>query len=171
MSILNEIPINDLLMTSGQPSAEQLKDIAAEGYSTIINLALPNSKNVLAGEADLVALLGMNYLCIPVDWERPSVEKFDFFATVLQAIRDEKVWVHCALNMRVACFMFLYQVLYLNIEEKIAYQRMTRVWQPNDRWVAFMNEILRQHPGFSPLTSLTERNPAVRSHRWFGSLF
>lgn len=147
LSILNEIHIHDGLATSGQPTASQLEEIRLRGYTTIIDLSTPDSKNVLADEASITGRLGLNYIRIPVVWEAPVVRQFDQFATLLQALQGEKVWVHCALNMRATCFVFLYRLLILNEDEKAAFELVTAVWQPNDCWVRFIHDVIRKYRG------------------------
>ena len=60
------------LLTSGQPTASQMAEIARIGVQTVINLALPTSDNALPDEESLVRSLGMEYIHIPVEWEQPT---------------------------------------------------------------------------------------------------
>ncbi|MCY0966712.1 protein tyrosine phosphatase family protein [Parathalassolituus penaei] len=145
--ILNEISVRDGLVTSGQPTATQLEEIRARGYTTIIDLSTPDSRNVLAAEADIAGRLGLTYIRIPVIWEAPRLEQFEQFARLLQVLEHERVWVHCALNMRASCFMFLYRLLILQEDENTAFNLVTAVWQPNNCWTRFMHEVVRKYRG------------------------
>ncbi|WP_217651847.1 protein tyrosine phosphatase family protein [Hydrococcus rivularis] len=97
--IVNYYQITDKIATSGQPTREQFQKIADAGYESVINLALPSSKNALADEGTIVAGLGMAYFHIPVVWEAPKLDDVRLFFDVMKSLSDRKVWVHCALNM------------------------------------------------------------------------
>src|SRR6476619_5931813 len=93
--------LDDRIATSGMPRAEDFKAIAQEGYRTVVNLALPTSDNALANEGELVSREGMSYVHIPVKFEAPQAEDYEKFAKVMDLFSREKVFVHCAANMRV----------------------------------------------------------------------
>jgi protein tyrosine phosphatase (PTP) superfamily phosphohydrolase (DUF442 family) len=56
--------IDDRLTTSGQPSEEQLADIAGLGVQAIMNLGLHSHARALPDEAGSVARLGLRYIHI-----------------------------------------------------------------------------------------------------------
>ena len=125
MDIINFVQISDNIASSGQPSEADFTQIAYLGYKTIINLALATSDNAIAIEGDIITELGMSYLHIPIQWQKPTFEQFQLFVAIMQQQQHKyKVWVHCALNMRVSAFLYLYSALYLNISEKIALQKL-----------------------------------------------
>ena len=141
MDIINFVQFTDSIASSGQPSKEDFVRIAALGYNTVINLALVTSDNAIVNEGDLVTKLGMSYLHIPIEWERPTLEQFQLFATIMEQQSRYKVWVHCALNMRVSAFLYLYNRLYLNTAEHLALQKLNQVWQPNKTWSQFITKV------------------------------
>lgn len=98
--------------TAGQPTAAQFIDIKGGGYQTVINLALVNSTNAIPEEGEIVAQLGMEYIHIPVDWQIPTLEDLTHFFEVMDQRAETKVFVHCAKNMRVSAFMYLYQFVF-----------------------------------------------------------
>ena len=126
--------ISDRLATSGQPNPEQFKSIAESGYQIIINLAVSSSTNAIANEGVIVTDLGMVYLQIPVDWEDPKLEDVRLFFKAMQAFEDYKIWVHCAKNMRVSCFIYLWQKYVLQVADNEARYPMDRIWQPTGVW-------------------------------------
>jgi len=142
--MLNEIlayyPVNENLATSGQPSEAQFSDIKNNGYSIVINLALPTSDNAIANEDAIVTALGMSYFHIPVSWEQPQLSDLLLFFAVMQSIQHKKIWVHCALNMRVSCFIYLYQKHVLKLSEAQAQFPMTKIWQPTGTWKQLIDE-------------------------------
>lgn len=132
----------DWLWTSGQLSGEDILALPDLGIELVINLALPTSSNALPGEAERVTELGMAYLQIPVEWERPEADQYDQFVSALEAFRGRRIWLHCALNMRVSAFVYLYRRLALGEDEDSAAFPLRAVWTPNPVWRAFMDGVL-----------------------------
>lgn len=145
MDILNYAKIDDAISTSGQPRAEQFAAIGAQGFRNVVNLALPTSDNAIADEGSIVTGLGMNYFHLPVPWETPSAAQFEKFSRLMDALQGEPTWVHCALNMRVSCFLYLYQTLNQGMDEAQARARMRRIWDPDEypAWKALIAEVRR----------------------------
>ena len=141
MNIINFVQLSENIASSGQPSVADFTQIANLDYKTIINLALVTSDNAIVNEGDIVTELGMSYVHIPILWQKPMFEQFQLFATIMQQQNSYKVWVHCALNMRVSAFLYLYSKLHLNIAEKTALQKLNKVWQPNKIWSQFIADV------------------------------
>ena len=140
--IVNFYPISTTLSTAGQPAAKQFAAIRAAGYDVVINLAMPDSTDALPNEGELVAAHGMRYVHIPVVWESPTAEDLQRLFAVLDENRERKVFVHCALNMRVSCFVFLYRVLRLGIAAETVWQDVLAIWKPNEVWQRFIDDML-----------------------------
>ena len=111
--IRNFVPIDDRLGTAGQPTEEQLRDVAAEGYAAVINLGLLDPKYCLPDEAGLAASLGMAYRHIPVRFDAPAVDDF-------------------------RAFVALWGELRLGWSRARADELARRVWEPNETWLAFI---------------------------------
>lgn len=141
MDIINFQKVNSRIATSGQPSPTQFEHIAQSGYGLVINLAMPDSDNALPDEGALVSSLGLKYIHIPVKWDSPQVSDLEYFCKIMNASTEQKTWVHCALNMRASCFVFLYQTLELGIESKHAKAPLETIWHPqNDKvWGSFIS--------------------------------
>ena len=137
-AIFNYLPINSQLATSGQPKKNQLNSIQRAGYTRIINLAPTSAENALSNEAALVTDLGMDYINIPVDFSSPSQGDFEKFVSLLQSHSNEKIWVHCAANMRVSCFIFKYRTAILGTNQNHAQADLRKIWQPNAVWKQFI---------------------------------
>lgn len=140
--ICNYLPIGPDLGTAGQPGPEQFALLRAAGYELVVNLAMPTSTGALPDEAALVAAQGMEYVAIPVVWEAPTLADLERFFDVMERARGRKVFVHCALNMRVSAFVFLYRVLRLGVPLDAARETMQRIWQPDGVWAAFVDDAL-----------------------------
>lgn len=140
--VLNYLCISDNIGTAGQPTEEQFADIRASGYEVVINLAMPDSTNALPNEAELVTEQSMDYVHIPVLWEDPKDDDLDRFLEVMGRYEDRKVFVHCALNWRVSCFVFLYRVIRLGVPHEIARETLLRMWEPSPTWQSFIERSL-----------------------------
>ncbi|MBE9168456.1 protein tyrosine phosphatase family protein [Pleurocapsales cyanobacterium LEGE 06147] len=138
--IINYYRVSDKIATSGQPTKEQFGAIATAGYQAVVNLALPSSDKALADEGSLVTSLGMAYFHLPVVWKAPRLEDVKLFFAVMKAFGNRPVWVHCALNMRVSCFMYLYQKHVLQLSEEQAQYPMNQIWQPEGVWHQLIEE-------------------------------
>jgi len=143
MKVKNFLQIDERLASSGQPKPKQFKIIANQGYAYVINLAMPDSINAVSNEGKLVTKQGMQYIHIPVNWDAPNIEQFEFFRSVLNLLKQQKVWVHCALNMRVSSFIYLYKVIEENEDRESAWARMETIWKPNAVWQSFIDNVIR----------------------------
>ena len=144
MDAVNKYKVFDWLWSSGQLSAADILKLPGLGIDLVINLALPTSANAMDNEASLVTGLGMAYVQIPVIWEQPKVEQFEQFAGVMGAFKGKKTWVHCAMNMRVSAFIYLYRKLVLGESEEVAAFPMRAIWQPDDTWQQFIDDVCRK---------------------------
>ena len=129
--------------TAGQPTEAQLRSIRDGGFDTVVNLALPTSDNAIANEGSVVTGLGMSYVHIPVDFKAPAARDFQAFCRVMEAFGDRRVFVHCAANMRVSAFMFLYRVLREGVGVPEAERDLRAIWQPDEVWSRFIENQLR----------------------------
>lgn len=138
VGILNWRRINGRLTTSGQPDEGQLADIRALGVTHVINLGLGHGKGALDNEAEIVATLGMDYIHIPVDFERPTDADFEHFRTALESIPEGQVHVHCIYNARVSAFLYRHAKTDPDIAAQDAFAVMESIWRPGDDWAAFV---------------------------------
>ena len=114
-TIINFLNIDERIASGGQPTPGEIGSLASAGFQAVINLALPASTSALADEGALVTGYGLSYVHIPVNWEQPTLDDFDQFLGCMSAFQNKKVFVHCAMNMRVSCFLFLYRVIALGL--------------------------------------------------------
>lgn len=137
--IYNYRAVDQTLGTSGQPTVEQLGSIAQAGFTTVINLALHDDPRYsLPDEAGTVRALGLAYEHIPVQFAAPQPADLRAFFAAIEKHGGEKVWVHCAANIRVSAFIGLYRVIRLGWEHEPAFALMRSLWKPNDVWSAFI---------------------------------
>ena len=141
--IYNYLLLTESIATAGQPTKQQIAAIAESGYEVVINLGLADAEYALENEEAVVRAHGMQYIHLPVVWERPTKFDLEQFFEVMEANQSKKVFVHCAANMRVSVFMALYRILRLGWPEDKALEQVQQIWLPNDTWQTFINEILR----------------------------
>jgi protein tyrosine phosphatase (PTP) superfamily phosphohydrolase (DUF442 family) len=142
----NTYQVFDWLWSSGQLSEQDIASLPNLGIDVVVNLALPTSSNALPGEAELITRLGIAYIHIPVEWESPKPQQFQQFVGVLNTFSDRNVWVHCAKNMRVSAFIYLYRTLVLGEDENQASFPMRKIWTPNPVWQRFIETVQSQIP-------------------------
>ena len=137
-NIKNFVSLSEHLVTAGQPSEQQVEDLARAGFEVVVNLGLLDPRYCLADEAGLAHSLGMTYHHIPVDFNAPRFEDLNQFFDVMDGSRGKKVFVHCAANYRVSSFVALYGQARLGWSVDQANSHIKRVWEPNDTWREFV---------------------------------
>lgn len=144
-NIREYLKISENIHTAGQPSREQLQQFSQHGIRNVVNLALPTSDAAVADEAAILTGQGIGYFHLPVIWENPTAQDFAVFCGLLRTVADLPVFVHCALNMRVSAFMFLYRVIELNIPLPRARIALEKIWEPYEQWRSLINNLLNRH--------------------------
>jgi len=61
----------------------------------------------------------------------------------MEAIADKTIFVHCAANMRVSAFMYLYRRIYKRIENEDA--RDLHQILPNETWQKFIEQVIKHY--------------------------
>jgi uncharacterized protein (TIGR01244 family) len=142
--IYNVRDIDERVTTSGQPSADQLRAVAAEGFDTVVNLAPHDGESALSDEAGMVAALGMTYHHLPVVWANPTEGDFTGFERVMTELPpNSRTLVHCAANFRVSAFYGLYAMKHLGWSVEQAEAFRAPIWDGSDYpvWEAFISQM------------------------------
>jgi uncharacterized protein (TIGR01244 family) len=139
--IRNFLRIDDRLATSGMPQPDDFAALRKAGFDVVINLALPTSDQALPNEGELVSAQGMTYVHIPVKFDAPQPADFERFTRALDACADQRVFVHCAANMRVSVFVFLHRLRH-GVDRATAERDLMKIWQPDGVWREFVNQRL-----------------------------
>ena len=140
----NYLRLSEKLISSGMPTADQLKSVAESGVQVVINLALPTSGDALQEEEKLVTDLKMKYINIPVVWNNPTRENLEDFMTAMGSHKDSSILVHCQANFRATGFIAMDRILRLGWEKENAFEDVNRIWDPADYpiWQNFFEENL-----------------------------
>ncbi|MCL5611189.1 MAG: protein tyrosine phosphatase family protein [Chloroflexi bacterium] len=145
-NIFNFLRLSENLMSSGMPTAEQMKSVAEAGVKVVINLAPFDPEKDLANEGALVESLGMKYINIPVDWEAPTQQNLETFMNAMDEDGNKKVFVHCRANYRATGFITLYRILRLGWRKEEAFKDLRRIWNPDEYpiWKKFIEGNLQK---------------------------
>ncbi len=144
--IYHYLKVNDQLITGGQPTADQLRSAAGEGFTAVINLATSSPRYSLEDEAGLVRSLGMAYHHIPVEWEDPKESDFETFEKAMKQLSADKTLIHCAANFRVTAFYGLYAMKHLGWSESQADEFRASIWRGSEYpiWEQFVAHMKAQ---------------------------
>ena len=136
--IQNHRQLTKWIATAGQPSEQELVAVAQDGYQAVINLHISAD---FPDEGDVVRSLGMEYVHINVPWQHPDRSHLERFFAAMEARREQRLFVHCAANMRVSAFMALYRIHRLDwaVEDALAYVDVS-AFPPV--WRAFIEEMV-----------------------------
>ncbi len=141
MDVTNQYQVTSNICTSGQPTEDQLKQIASHGYECVVNLAMPDHAHSIDREGSIVSSLGMTYVHLPVPFDAPAREHLEEFSAFMDALNGKKVWVHCIVNARVSAFLFCYLQTNRGMLPADAATPVLRAWLPkmDDTWKAFLD--------------------------------
>ncbi len=142
--IFNFLEISPSIASAGQPTESQLLSIKAAGYQSIVNLAPGTHENALANERESVESLGIEYIHIPVKFDRPTSADFDRFCEVMRSSKDRSVFIHCAANLRVSSFIYLYRRIYEGVSHQVAQLELAKIWIPNPVWQEFIDRTIAE---------------------------
>ncbi|MEE8321558.1 MAG: protein tyrosine phosphatase family protein [Gammaproteobacteria bacterium] len=143
--IRNFYRIDDRIATAGQPTVDQFNNIKLANFDLVINLALPDPPDAIEDEGDLMDKLGMDYIHIPVDFKAPTLDDLNAFFNAVDQNRDKRVFIHCALNLRVSAFMFLYRRIRQHISASDALPGLQAIWKPDITWQQFIASVLAHY--------------------------
>lgn len=141
----NVVEISPQLVTSGQPPAEALAKLGAQGFEAVIYLAPPTVPDAVRDEAAIVGRQGLVFVNLPIAFDNPTGRDFDVFAGMLRALAGRKVLVHCQVNMRASTLVFLYRTIVAKEDPHKAYEAVTRVWVPEGPWKRLIRDELGKH--------------------------
>jgi len=139
--IYNYRRLTNDIATAGQPTEEELEAVAQAGFEVVINLALHDAEYSLPDERRTVENLGMGYIHIPVEWQRPLRADLERFFEVMDGLGGKRVFVHCAANKRVSVFIALYRQLRQGWSPDAVMPDVLAVWEPDPVWSAYIRDM------------------------------
>ena len=104
-----QMRINEQVTVGGQPSERELKQLAQDGFKTVVNLRTEGEEDQPlspAAEGEKVRDLGMEYVHFPVSKDEMSPGLEDEFRQRLPSL-DAPVFVHCGSGKRAGAFVVM----------------------------------------------------------------
>ena len=141
----NLVQIHSSLITSGQPSAMALSNLAAQGVEAVIYLGPRAGPDWVPEEPVLLRKQQIAFVPIAFPPDGPSEAHFWRVADALKQLKGRRVLVHCQVNMQASVFVFLNRVIVDNEDPEKAYAAVANVWSPQGAWKALIVAMLRKH--------------------------
>jgi uncharacterized protein (TIGR01244 family) len=123
------VGITEALAIGPQPNAEDIEQLAADGYLTVINLRASGEKDMdlqPEEEGEIVRSNGLRYSHIPVSMDDPHDEEVDMFRHDLKSLMGP-VYVHCAAGRRAAAFAMMHYAVELGLSPEATFQKASRL--------------------------------------------
>ena len=140
--------IHERLFSSGQPTAEELKQIKEYGIGTVINLAESDAEHALPHEDKICLDVGLNYIQLPISWETPSSDQCLLLLDLVNHLLESQlVWVHCSNNSHVSSLMYLYRQYFMDVDIATAQDLLHDIWKPNETWTGLIHAVSLQLQG------------------------
>ena len=140
--------IYERLFSSGQPTAEELKQIKEYGIGTVINLAESDAEHALPHEDKICLDVGLNYIQLPISWETPSSDQCLLLLDLVNhLLESQMVWVHCSNNNHVSSLMYLYRQYFMDVDIATAQDFLHDIWKPNETWTGLIHAVSLQLQG------------------------
>jgi len=100
--------INDqLAVTMGQVTLEQLQQAAQEGFKSVLNLQAPNEEGFLSDEQQTTEAAGLKYVNVPVKPDSMSDALADQVLQQIDAL-PKPALIHCKSGMRAGAMTLMY---------------------------------------------------------------
>jgi uncharacterized protein (TIGR01244 family) len=128
------------VLAAGQPTEEQLRQAAAAGYRSVVDLRTPGEKRDF-DEPAAARALGLAYTNLPVGPDLDGAT-LDRFAEVFEAA-ERPVLIHCATSNRVGGLLYAYLVLEQGVAEEQALERARAAGLVNPELTEKMRALVR----------------------------
>ncbi|MEJ6484921.1 sulfur transferase domain-containing protein [Nostoc punctiforme UO1] len=95
----NTKKVSEDLSAAGQPTPEELKQAAQEGFKSVLNLRSPDEPGFLSDEQQQAQTAGLQYANIPL---KPSEANQELTEAAIQEIENlpKPILIHCAAGAR-----------------------------------------------------------------------
>jgi protein tyrosine phosphatase (PTP) superfamily phosphohydrolase (DUF442 family) len=140
----NVVIIDRSIVTSGQPPAESLATLRAEGFEAVIYLAPASVADAVKEEPTILARQGIEFIHVPIPFAAPAESHFDAVSAALERLKGKRILVHCQVNMRASTMVFLYRVLHRKEPPAAAYDSVTQVRTPQGPWKQLAQGLLEK---------------------------
>jgi protein tyrosine phosphatase (PTP) superfamily phosphohydrolase (DUF442 family) len=133
--------------TGGQPTEAGLRILADKGYRSIVNFRTAEEMAAIPYEEKLAAELGLKYFSIPFRGQEPKEIQAAAFNQLMDALKDEKVFVHCTIASRVGAMMMIRLALREGMDTQKAEAEATKIGLRSDALRQFAREVIERQRG------------------------
>jgi protein tyrosine phosphatase (PTP) superfamily phosphohydrolase (DUF442 family) len=133
------------LVTSGQPTAEQLRAARAAGVQVVLDVRDPMEPRPF-DEPALCRELGLEYVNIPITGPTMTTANLQKILDVVRANADRSLYYHCASGARVGASLVPYLVLDHQFEVNDAVDQAVRIGVRNPDYLEWAFAYLREQP-------------------------
>jgi protein tyrosine phosphatase (PTP) superfamily phosphohydrolase (DUF442 family) len=126
----------------GQPTDQGFRLLAEKGYQAVINLRAEGEKVDLAAEEKLIKDLGMKYVPLPFVTKDAKEEFALHFMKLLEDMKEQKVYVHCASGNRVGSLMLIDLVLKQGMDTQKAEEIAAKVGLSSDPLRQYARQVI-----------------------------
>ena len=125
-TIRNFHQVNSWLYRGGQPTREQIEDLAKKGVRTIVCLRW--GQKTIEAEKGAVLASGMDFISVPLYyWRFPTRQDIDTFFNLLDSMPARPVFVHCFHGSdRTGLLLAMYRIARENWTVHEAYREMEK---------------------------------------------
>ena len=151
--------VGDDIFVAGQPTEKALRDLAAQGVTTVVNLRTPEemTRSVKFDEPALVSQLGLKYVYLPVRGGAPYPYAPETVTKFSQAVRESKgkVLLHCTVGWRASHLWAAYLIAErgVPVEDALANARAINLGDDDHRM-----------PGRQPVEEFLNRSLPTLGH-------
>jgi len=175
LKALNVQRLGPHLVLSGQPDAASLASLREkESIEAVIYLAPSSSRGAIAEEPALLARQGIEFVHIPVPWDKPEAQHLQAFRAAMDRLKGRRILVHCQANYRASAMTYVWRVLDDKADPTQALRDLQAMWTPAGPWKTLIDGALAGRApgdGAAPLSapgkprSLPARPPASPTTR------
>jgi protein tyrosine phosphatase (PTP) superfamily phosphohydrolase (DUF442 family) len=145
--VANACQILPNVISGGQPTAEQLRDLQAAGGQIVLDLRDPMEPRPV-DEAALVRELGMEYVNVPVRAGSLDDATLEQILAALRRAGDRTVFFHCGSGSRVGGALIPYFILDQGMEEQAAVEQAMRVGLRSAEYMEWGLDYARRNRAF-----------------------
>ncbi len=130
--------------TGGQPTEAGLRVLAEKGYKSIINFRTAAEMAAIPYQEKLAAELGLKYFSIPINGQDPKETQFQAFDQLMDALKDEKVFVHCTAANRVGALLMIRLALREGLDTAKAESEAEKIGLRSDVLRQFARQVIER---------------------------
>ncbi|MEH1857391.1 MAG: sulfur transferase domain-containing protein [Nostoc sp.] len=117
----NTKKVSDDLSAAGQPTSEELKQAAQEGFKSVLNLRSPDEAGFLSDEQQQAQAAGLQYANVPLKPSEPNQEQTELAIQEIEKL-PKPILIHCAAGARAGGIALIANA----ISESLTYEEISQ---------------------------------------------